>query len=266
MQDMKISGSGSIVAGTYGNISVSGSGTATGPIDCEKFSVSGSSKINGPLNCTEFHASGSFRAEGDIICRKGFRCSGTGRSDGLIRAEENAEISGSLKAGTIAGGRFAIFGSADIGNISVRDLEVAGSLKTNGDVEAEHASFAGGMHIQGLLNAEELEIFLAPGIGRSTVGAIGCGHMKAQYSGATGALASLFSRFGAKGKGCLDVKEIEGDIIELEGTHAGTVRGWDVVIGPGCVIDRIEYSHDLSCDPTAVIGLAVYVGENELPE
>ena len=266
MQDMKISGSGTIAPGTYGKVSISGSGQASGPIDCEDFIISGSGRVTGPLHCRSFKASGSFRSEGEILCRENFECSGSGRVEGLVCAEGKAEVSGSLKGGVLTGGRLAIFGSAEAESISVGNLQVSGGLKVSGDVEAEQAEFAGVMHIQGLLNVEELKIFLGPGIGRSTIGAIGCGHMKTQYSGTTGAIATFLSRLGARGKGSLEVGEIEGDIIELEGTHAGIVRGAEVVIGPGCVIDRIEYINNLYCDPSSEIGLAVRVGENELPE
>ena len=48
MQDMKISGSGTIAPGTYGKVSISGSGQASGPIDCEDFIISGSGRVTGP--------------------------------------------------------------------------------------------------------------------------------------------------------------------------------------------------------------------------
>ena len=73
MQDMKISGSGTIAPGTYGKVSISGSGQASGPIDCEDFNISGSGRVTGPLHCRNFKTSGSFRSEGEIFCRENSR-------------------------------------------------------------------------------------------------------------------------------------------------------------------------------------------------
>jgi cytoskeletal protein CcmA (bactofilin family) len=44
-------------------------------------------------------------------------------------------------------------------------------------------------------------------------------------------------------EGVLYVDTIEGDDIYVEHTSAKTIRGTNVVIGPGCHIDHVEYTN-----------------------
>ncbi|MNC54128.1 hypothetical protein D3C81_998200 [compost metagenome] len=46
---------------------------------------------------------------------------------------------------------------------------------------------------------------------------------------------------------------IEGDSVELQNTHAHTVRGEKVIIGPDCVIQKVEYSDYLEIHRSATV-------------
>jgi len=52
---------------------------------------------------------------------------------------------------------------------------------------------------------------------------------------------------------------IEGEEIDLQATKAGVVRGRNVVIGPGCEMERVEYSGSLMVAPEAKVGEQVKV-------
>jgi len=53
--------------------------------------------------------------------------------------------------------------------------------------------------------------------------------------------------------GTLTAGTIEANSVELEGTRAKVVRGAEVVIGPGCEIDRVEYSKSLDVAEDALV-------------
>lgn len=139
--DMHISGSGTIAAGEYGSVHVSGSG-----------------RINGSIACTDLHCSGSAKAGGDVICSGDVKCSGSFHCDGKVEAayiscSGSAKIDGSIKAGSI---------------------RVSGAIKAS-DMEAENIVVSGGCGVPGLMNAETVEINLG---GRCAIGSIGCGTLK----------------------------------------------------------------------------------------
>ena len=101
----------------------------------------------------------------------------------------------------------------------------------------------GGTEIAGLLNAETITILAE---GSSEIGDIGCTTVTvSRRQQGQGLLAQLFSR----AIGGLTVGTIEGDEIRLEHTKAKVGRGKQVVIGPGCEIDRVEYTE--SCQAEA---------------
>ena len=59
--------------------------------------------------------------------------------------------------------------------------------------------------------------------------------------------------FGFKRK-FLTTNLIEGDKITLENTKCKIVRGHDIVIGPGCEIDKVEYTGKLTIDKDSTVG------------
>ncbi len=63
-----------------------------------------------------------------------------------------------------------------------------------------------------------------------------------------------------------EAETIEGDDVYLEATHATAVRGRRVVIGPGCVIQEVEYSETLQIDPSAQVERTTFTGEGAASE
>ncbi|HOP11500.1 MAG TPA: polymer-forming cytoskeletal protein [Oscillospiraceae bacterium] len=147
--DMHISGSGTIAAGEYGNVKISGSG-----------------KINGSISCTELHCSGSAKADGDILCSGDIKCSGS------------FHCSGNIDAGSIT-----CSGAAKIGEaIKANTIKASGAIKAT-DMEAERIVLSGGCGVSGLLNAETVEINLG---GKCSVGSIGGGKITVKLGGGSG--------------------------------------------------------------------------------
>ena len=116
-------------------------------------------------------------------------------------------------------------------------------------MEAESVHLTGSAVIQGLLNAETVEISASRGI------RIGGSSIRI-YKPTQVSLLGLFHGSVS----CAQVGDIEGDDVDLEYTQADVVRGRRVRIGEGCSIGRVEYSESLDAwDGTA--GESVCTGE-----
>ena len=96
--NMRISGKGSIPAGEYEKISVSGSGRLFGTILCASLTSSGT--LNGEsIKCQGvIKSAGTTRFSGNIYT-EALKASGSFSCDGNIEAEENISISGSARCG-----------------------------------------------------------------------------------------------------------------------------------------------------------------------
>lgn len=227
MNDMRISGSGSLAAGEYGLVSVSGSAKFTGPVRAERVKISGSCRGCGPLTTGEMGVSGSFRCDDALEA-------------GSLR------VSGSLKcAGAFRGGTVDCAGSMDVGgDVSASVLGVSGtfSVKEGTKIEADEIRCDGSIRVNGQISADKL---IARGFveAREVVGDSVCIRSQLLHTWLAVFLPKLASQ----------VDLIEATTVELRGVTAGTVNGRDISIGPGCTIERLDCSGTLSIDPTAVV-------------
>lgn len=246
--DIHISGVGKQSGGCFGAVQISGSGKLLGPVECTSFHVSGAAKVEsggltvrGPVVC-----SGAAKVEGPLYAQSA-RVSGSLSTEAEAVLEELAEVSGSFKIeGALRVGSLKVSGvcKAEAG-IRGDEITVSGVLKTPADVQAETLRSSGALSIDGLLNAERVEIELN---GENNVHSIGGGSVRVRRK-STG-----FSLFGMQRRTRLNTELIEADEIDLEYTNAQTVRGVNVHIGNECVIDRVEYSGTLTTDAYATIG------------
>jgi cytoskeletal protein CcmA (bactofilin family) len=102
-----------------------------------------------------------------------------------------------------------------------------------------------GLLMLGLLNAEEIDIKLR---GCSFVDEIGGSNINVKRQSC---YKSIFERMFMTVSGAqhnLKCNVVEGEDIYLEYTEAKVVRGKNVVIGPGCDIEKIEYSNSITLD------------------
>lgn len=131
------------------------------------------------------------------------------------------------------------------GDIHAEELEIAGSLRAPA-VEAERFHASGVFRINGLLNAGEITLSRR----RACIRAgrhPGCSGRSAWCRDAHGD-----PRLGRR-KRALEAQSIEGDTLELLDTQAAVVRGRFVCVGAGCVIDRVEYSEDLTVEDGGIV-------------
>lgn len=237
MNDIRISGSGTVGSGEYNEVKISGSGRICGDVKCERFAVSGSAHSAGVIECSgELSVSGSLKTDGGVKADR-------------ARISGSTAIGGDLCANTLK-----IAGSAAVsGNCTVTEASISGSIKVGGGLSAEKLVLGGKATIEGLLNAETAEITLHAGCGCSEIGAIGGGRVTVRRHNGS-AVSGLVAIFGGRGFASLKTTSIEADSVELENTTADTVRAVDVTLGDGCDIGTVEYSGTLTVSEKAKVG------------
>ncbi|MBQ2255439.1 MAG: polymer-forming cytoskeletal protein [Clostridia bacterium] len=223
--DMKISGSGSIPAGEYDAIKISGSGTIQGNIKCAGMHVSGSANASGTVECTgEIHVSGACDFDKDIIT-KTLHVSGALNTDGKIIATDLVHLSGGMN----------IEGSLKCGT-----LESHGGLNVDEDIEAETVSVHGNLACTGLLNAESIEIDTRDGC---LIGSIGGSKIVIRHKKRKFFKNLITFTFNDKQVRGIEVQQsIEGDEIDIEHVTCPRVSGRTVTVGEGCKIELLQYS------------------------
>lgn len=189
-----------------------------------QISVDGAGEIDGSVECVDCRISGACQIEGDV------------------RFENVCDISGTAQiAGGVFGNRFSVSGVVQCASVSVKEMTCSDTLHVLGDVEAESLTIAGCCEIAGLLNAEFIRLTPAyrPDAGMDTtlhVGSIGCTSLSMAGAGCT-----------------LETDTIEGDDIQLTNTCCRIVRGNRIILGPGCQIERVEYTESCLCDESAQV-------------
>ena len=138
------------------NVSVSGAGTVGGG-EYDRVSCSGSVKINGDIKCNSFSCAGSAKALGNIECLGKLKASGAFKSEGSVKADE-LSCAGAAKFEK---------------SIEARILKISGAMSVYGDCSAESASLHGTVKIEGLLNAESIYINMDGNNSDSKIGSIG---------------------------------------------------------------------------------------------
>ncbi len=246
--DMHVSGSSSMPGGEYGEVSISGSGKISGNLKCDSLRCSGAAKICGDVVAESVSCAGAVKVIGGLVCNKTMKVSGSGKCTADVEAE-TMTVSGAFKAeGALKAKNVKVSGGLDVEkSFHCEKLEITGKLQVQEGVEAETVDLSGSAEINGLLNAEEIEI---DNSGKSKIGDIGCTTLKVrQHQEKMGWFSFFTSR---KNHLTLEVGTIEGDRVELIGTRAKVVRGRDVVIGPDCVIERVEFTNSCQAEEGTV--------------
>lgn len=234
-RNVTVSGAGRIEGGAYGTVKIAGSGRVMGDLTAEEFQAAGSAKVEGNLKAQKFEVAGSFRCEGNLEVEEG-EAAGSCKVTGRIKAQE-LKLAGAVQAKAITGGY----------------LRAGGSLAVAESVEVETFRLTGAFEIGGLLSADRVEVELE---GRSQAQEIGGEKIvvRAGQKSLGGIISSALAFLWGSGTPKeLTVETVEGDEVELEATQAKLVRGGKVKIGPGCHIERVEYSDSLEVAPGAVV-------------
>ena len=159
--------------------------------------------------------------------------------------------------GKVSGGRYknvnvegitTILDSIDAGNIDAKEhIEFEGVIKVCGNVQGKSIDVEGVLNIDGLLSADSISFEVA----RSCkISEIGGSNIKIENNSFHN--IDLFKR-----KVKVNCKVIEGDNIYLENVECDVVRGKNITIGPGCIIDKIEYSMNIDIDKSSTVMNAI---------
>ncbi len=218
--DIKTAGGGTFAGGTYGEVTFNGSGTINGDVDAVTYRVNGAGTANGRV-----------KAQSIVI-------NGTAGFNGEVQANEFS-VNGDANIRDGAGvGKLVIKGNLSVGGgIAAHEIELRGFLRMGGDCQAETFSGEGGFNVAGLLNAGNIDITVqAPSSAREIGGER---IVVRQPSGSLATLTGLLTIWAEKR---LTAETIEGDVVWLENTTAKVVRGKNVTVGAGCIIDLVEYA------------------------
>jgi cytoskeletal protein CcmA (bactofilin family) len=218
--DIKTAGGGSFSGGTYGDVTFNGSGTINGDVDAITYRVNGAGTSNGRVKAQSVTVNGTAGFNGEVQANEM-----TVNGDANIR--DGAGV-----------GRLIVKGNLSIGgSLAAHDVQLHGFIRMGGDCQAETFTGEGGFTVAGLLNAGNVDITVqAP----STVREIGGERIVVrQPVGSLNTLTSLLTVFAEKR---LTVETIEGDVVWLENTSAKVVRGKQVTLGQGCIVDLVEYA------------------------
>lgn len=231
LQDVKVSGAGTIGGGKYRDVKISGAGSVSGDIECVSFDTSGASTVNGNIKTKNLGVSGATEIKGNIEA-------------------ENIKISGGSDIkGDVVTKSIKVSGASKIrGSLHAEEVDISGSVEIKEDCEAEHFKARGGFEIGGLLNAGDIDIAI---YGRCRVREIG-GEKIDIRRGSGNIIAKVIKYIFIQGER-LTTSVIEGDDIYLEATTAKIVRGNNVTIGSDCNIELVEYRTKISVAPDAKV-------------
>ncbi|WP_035288400.1 polymer-forming cytoskeletal protein [Clostridium sp. KNHs214] len=232
--DVKILGSGESSGGEYNQVKILGSGDINGDLKCKELKVMGSGDINGNVDGENIKVAGAADIDGNV---KGDYISVSGAAD--IKGDINCK-------------ELKIAGAIDVdGNVYSEEIKVSGAVEIGGNCEAEIFNSNGVFEIDGMLNAGEINIKLK---GKNEVGEVGGEKIDVRKNDEIG-FGRFFKMSFNNSITKLQCELIEGDEIYLEYTHAETVRGKNIVLGPGCNIENVEYSGSFNMSNESKVGV-----------
>jgi cytoskeletal protein CcmA (bactofilin family) len=229
IEDLVINGSGSVGGGTFNKVLINGSGTIVHDLECVDLECNGAGKITGNVHAKNTIIKGSSTITGNLLSER-VQIHGHASVKGYIHFQQ-LEVKGASTVGK---------------SVKGEQLTLEGSIKIGEDCECEHVQAEGSFKIQGLLNADTINVSLH---GKSYAKEIGGETITVKKRNSR----SLFDKFIKTFSKTLKSDVIEGDHIHLEYTKAKVVRGNIVTLGPGCEIDLVEYKQEFTADKHAII-------------
>ncbi|WP_100487937.1 polymer-forming cytoskeletal protein [Sporolactobacillus pectinivorans] len=235
IRDLSISGSGTAPGGDYHDVKINGSGKVQGNIQCQRLEINGSGKVVGNSQMAELIVKGSGVIMGNVKART-FTINGSSTIEHDVTLED-LQVNGTVRIK---------------GNIHGESIKSYGILDVGGEIESEELIAEGRVSVDGLCSADRIELEVNHSF--SKIREIGCSTLEVRRRPFTGFLSFLFNGIRKTG---LTVDSIEGDEIYLEDTIARIVKGNRVVIGDGCVIEKVFYKKDYKQAENAKVKSAV---------
>ena len=218
--DIKTAGGGSFSGGTYGDVTFNGSGTINGDVDSITYKVNGAGTSNGRVKSQSIVVNGTASFNGEVQA-----------NDMTVNGDANIRDGAGI-------GRLTAKGNLGIGgSLAAHQVDLRGFLRVGGDCQAEAFTGEGGFTIGGELNAGNVDVVVQAQSSAREIG--GERIVVRQPMGGISSFTGLLTVFAEKR---LTADTIEGDVVWLENTTAKVVRGKQVTIGAGCVIDLVEYA------------------------
>ncbi|WP_105617030.1 hypothetical protein [Vallitalea okinawensis] len=213
----------------------------------EKVNVAGMNTLNGDVICLKLNVAGMVKVNGNIEVMEKAEVAGVANFEKDFIASE-CNISGKAK----------IHGRSQVGDIHIagmctcldglegKKINVAGTLKVNGDTACDAFYGEGTVNIDGLLSGDDISINFHQRISIKEIGGKNITIKRNERE-----LFSLLQYLNGKPQLCTEL--IEGDQINIEHTDAGTIRGEDITIGEGCEVNFVEYKSKLNVHPNAKV-------------
>ncbi len=211
---------------------INGAGTITKG-EYEIITVNGSAHISGDVKCSDFTVNGACNSSGRIECDNEMRISGS------------ASFSKEVSSGSLHCMGSAVFNSS----VLSRNIRVDGSARFDKDIKCDSFKSSGAFGCGGIINAKNVEIIFSD---RSKIKEICSSTVNIEC---TAKPKSFFKKlFSSKKDGRLIISEsIGGDDVSVSGVIAPIVSGKNVIIGEGCIIDRVIYSESVEVSPKAKV-------------
>lgn len=230
--DLNISGYGTAAGGEYRTVRINGRCRITGDLACEDFRINGSGEVTGNADCASLHINGAGQVAGTLKAKE-------------LKVLGSADFGGDVSCESISVSGTAGFKSGLHADI----VKITGSLRAKGDCNAERFVSSGLFEIDGLLNADHIEVNLDWSLSRAKE--IGGADISVKPGAkGFGVLHSLFPPHTPR----LEAETIEGNELSLAYTKAQVVRGNNVFLGDGCDIALVEYTGILRKSGSAVVG------------
>ncbi|MCM3701105.1 hypothetical protein [Paenibacillus macerans] len=237
--DLKLVGNGESNGGSFNKVSIMGEGEIHGDVDCLTLKCTGSLELEGSLRAETAKATGNVTVKGAMEGRD-------------LRITGNLDIGGELRVV-----KSRLNGDIRIGEgISGDNIQITGKCTVRSGCQAEHFRVKGAVQTEGTINADQVELWL---LGPARAAEIVGGRISVAPQISWGLMPWMKSW----GTPELQANVIEGDVIRLENTVCGVVRGGDVTIGPGCRIGLVEYTKQYHQDSHSEVKECLKGGGND---
>ncbi len=238
---MDVAGVGKIPSGDYDNINISGLGTICGDVHANKVDVSGKGKSLGGIDCKYLYVSGTFKGEENV------------------RSSKEINISGLAKFISIDCDYIYVSGKISLDkDLNFNKVSIEGWLTVLENCQGQEFIVDGKVNIKGLLSADKIDISIR---GKNYIKEIGGEEISIKDGGkVTVKILGLSKTISSY----MECDLIEGDKIDIENTRCKVIRGENIIIGEGCVIDKVECSGDLSIDKKSEVLDIIYTNKDKL--
>lgn len=259
----------------YGTISIDSFGNYKGDIKAEKISISGMGRFLNNVETGKISISGVGNFHGNVLTEK-IVVSGKVDIKGTAKASEKIVVSGLADFdSSVETDKFTVSGKVGIrGPLSCAELTDSGYTEINGTLHAKRLTLSGACRVRGKADIYDAEVSGLLAInGEAAIYKLECregvfeidgdlnsgsiyvelGRSNSRVGGDIRAESIVVKRVKSNRNGKLLANNIYAVRGELDNVKANLLAGQDFIIGPGCVIDRVEYTGTLNILDGAVV-------------